>query len=56
MPALTARRCEKYLRETHKLADAPSIRVLRFALLELADMGRFGEQALASLVDAPGAS
>jgi hypothetical protein len=50
IPALTAA-CEKYLRETHQLADAPSIRVLRLMLMELADMGRFGEQALASLVD-----
>ncbi len=50
IPALSAA-CEKYLRETHKLADAPSIRALRFAMMELTDMGRFGEQALTSLVD-----
>jgi hypothetical protein len=42
---------EQYLRDTHKLADAPSIRLARFALLELADFERFGTQAIESLVD-----
>jgi hypothetical protein len=42
---------EQYTRDTHKLADAPSIRLARFALLELADIAQFGRQAVASLVD-----
>ena len=41
---------EQYLRDTHKLADAPSIRLARFALLELADIEAFGRQAVESLV------
>ena len=39
----------KYLVETNRLADAPSVRILRFAQLELADMRAFGEQALATI-------
>jgi hypothetical protein len=42
---------EQYIRDTHKLADAPSIRLARFALLELEDIEQFGRQAVASLVD-----
>ncbi|MEX2112200.1 MAG: hypothetical protein WD845_03395, partial [Pirellulales bacterium] len=42
---------EQYTRDTHKLADAPSVRWARFALLELADIERFGRQAVESLVD-----
>lgn len=37
---------EAYFLETNPLTDAPSRRVLRFLLLELDDMLRFGEQAL----------
>ena len=37
----------QYLDETNRLADAPSVRILRFAQLELADMQAFGVQALA---------
>ncbi len=39
----------QYLVETNRLADAPSVRILRFAQLELADMRAFGEQALATI-------
>jgi hypothetical protein len=50
VPALRAA-IEQYVRDTHKLADAPSIRLARFALLELADIEQFGRQTVASLVD-----
>ena len=39
----------RYLAETNRLADAPSVRILRFAQLELADMRAFGEQALKAI-------
>jgi hypothetical protein len=42
---------EQYVRDTHKLADAPSIRLARFALLELNDIEQFGRQAVESLVE-----
>jgi hypothetical protein len=38
--------------DTNPLADAPSVRVCRFAQLELADMMSFGRQCIACLVDA----
>ncbi len=37
---------EAYVATTNRLADAPSVRVARFALLELRDMVEFGRQAL----------
>ncbi len=40
----------KYLERTNRLADAPSVRLVRFADLEVADMLRFGETALAALL------
>jgi hypothetical protein len=42
---------EQYTRDTHKLADAPSIRLARFALLELADVEAFGRQTVESLAE-----
>jgi hypothetical protein len=48
LPALTVT-LDRYRVETHPLADAPSLRVCRFASLEVADMRAFGEQTLASL-------
>ncbi|MCE9548758.1 MAG: hypothetical protein K8T25_25040 [Planctomycetia bacterium] len=42
---------DKYRAESHPLCDAPSRRLLRFALLELEDMAAFGRQAVAALVD-----
>ncbi len=49
LPALKAA-LEKHLADTNRLADAPSVRVLRFALLELEDMIAFGKQSIKSLV------
>src|SRR5262245_22692816 len=37
---------QRHLADTHPLADAPSVRVCRFARLELADMMAFGNQCL----------
>ena len=50
LPALDAA-LERHMRDTNPLVDAPSIRVLRFARLELADMLDFGEKCIARLVD-----
>lgn len=41
----------RYLRETNPLTDAPTVRVLRFALLELADVHAFGRSSIECLVD-----
>jgi hypothetical protein len=38
---------ERHLHETNPLADAPSVRVLKFALMELREMAAYGEAALA---------
>ena len=46
---------QNHIAQTNPLADAPSIRLCRFALLELEDMIKFGQQCLASLVDASAA-
>jgi len=43
---------ERHLSDTNRLADAPSVRLCRFALLELADMAAFGKQCCDVLVDA----
>jgi hypothetical protein len=50
LPALKSA-LERHLRDTNPLADHPSVRVCRFALLELGDMQDFGVKAIASLVD-----
>src|SRR5439155_7873246 len=42
----------RHLRDTNPLADAPSVRVIRFARLELADMIEFGRKSIACLVTA----
>lgn len=42
--------------EAHPLADQPTVRVLRFALLELDDLLDYGRRAIQSLVDAEGRS
>ena len=49
IPALQAAMA-LHLRDTNVLADQPSVRICRFALLELVDIRSFGEQAVASLV------
>lgn len=51
LPALQAA-LQRHQADTNPLADAPSVRLCRFALLELEDMLRFGEQSIAALVDA----
>ena len=42
---------EKHLADTNPLADQPSIRLCRFALLELEDLLNYGTQTIKSLVD-----
>jgi hypothetical protein len=49
IPALDAA-LERHRRDTNPLVDAPSLRVLRFARLELGDMIEYGRKAVASLV------
>ncbi len=49
LPAL-AEAIERYRRETNLLTDSPSVRVCRFAALEVADMIEYGEAACRSLV------
>ena len=41
----------RHVADTNPLADAPTVRVLRFARLELADMLAFGTKSIACLVD-----
>jgi hypothetical protein len=43
---------ERHLADTNLLADHPSVRVCRFALLELDDLLKFGAQSIPALVDA----
>lgn len=50
MPALDAALAQ-HRDESNPVADAPSLRVCRFARLELADMIDFGRKAIACLVD-----
>ncbi len=52
IPALDAA-LERHAADTNPLTDAPSVRVCRFARLELADMKEFGRRCIALLVDAP---
>ena len=42
---------DNYIATTNPLADAPSVRVARFALLELRDMSEFGRQAVRALCE-----
>src|SRR5205085_3221877 len=50
LPALDAA-LARHLADNNPLADAPSVRVCRFARLELADMIDFGRRCIACLVD-----
>ncbi len=50
LPALDAA-LERHALDTNPLTDAPSVRVCRFARLEVADMLEFGGKCLDSLVD-----
>lgn len=43
---------ERYLTETNPLADHPSCRILRFALLELREIGEYGARAVQALISA----
>ncbi|MBE0542054.1 MAG: hypothetical protein IH623_11750 [Verrucomicrobia bacterium] len=52
LPALKAA-LKRHQADTNPLADAPSVRLCRFALLEIEDMLEFGAQCLASIVDTP---
>jgi len=52
VPALKAA-MERHLTDTNLLADHPSARLCRFALLELEEMSKFGAQTMAGLVDGP---
>ena len=49
LPALRAA-LERHVADTNPLADAPSIRLCRFALLEIGDMIQFGRVAIQKLV------
>jgi hypothetical protein len=49
LPALD-KALERHFRDTNPLVDAPSLRILRFARLELADMIAFGRKSIACLV------
>ncbi len=50
LPALDAA-LERHMADTNPLADAPSVRVCRFARIELADMIAYGTKCIASIVD-----
>src|SRR5437870_5583160 len=50
LPALDAALL-RHMNDTNPLADAPSIRVCRFARLEIADMIDFGTKSIACVVD-----
>src|SRR6516165_9489651 len=50
LPALDAA-LGRQLRDTNPLTDAPSIRVIRFARLEIGDMLDFGRKSIACLAD-----
>lgn len=52
IPAIRAC-CENIIRDAHPLADSPTVRVARLALVELDDIQQFGEQALECLIDEP---
>ncbi|HWD20345.1 MAG TPA: hypothetical protein VHB20_13810 [Verrucomicrobiae bacterium] len=49
VPALQ-KSLRRHIADTNRLADAPSVRLCRFALLELEDMEKYGAACLASLV------
>jgi hypothetical protein len=53
LPALDAA-LARHMADTNPLADAPSVRVCRFARLETGDMLVFGQKSIGCLVDAKG--
>jgi hypothetical protein len=50
VPALQSA-LENHIAQTNRLADAPSVRLCRFALLELDEMRRFGAECVKRLID-----
>src|SRR6266704_6153112 len=54
VPALKAALAQ-HLQDTNRLTDQPSVRLCRFALLEVQDLLDFGNQSIAALVDAESA-
>jgi hypothetical protein len=50
IPALQAA-LTRHLKETNKLVDHPSVRLCRFALVELEEVAAFGAQTIKSLID-----
>ncbi len=50
LPALDAA-LQRHIADTNPLTDAPTVRLCRFARLELADMIEFGRKCIACLVD-----
>jgi hypothetical protein len=42
---------QNHLADTNRLIDAPSVRICRFALLELEDMASFGTKCIQAIVD-----
>src|ERR1043166_164100 len=52
IPALVAA-LERHRTDTNHLADQPSVRLCRFALLELGELMEFGRKAVPCLVDTP---
>jgi hypothetical protein len=51
VPAVRAA-LEKHIQDTNQLTDHPSLRICRFALLELQEMEEYGRKAIPCLVDA----
>jgi len=50
LPALKSA-LERHQQDTNRLADQPSVRLCRFALIEISDMLQFGSECSAALVD-----
>src|SRR6266478_1073111 len=54
IPSLKAA-LEQHLQDTNRLTDQPTVRLCRFALLEIQDLLDFGKQSIAALTDAASA-
>ena len=52
LPAVV-RAFHRHLRDTNRLVDHPTVRLCRFALLELEEVAEYGRTAIGCLVDAP---
>jgi hypothetical protein len=51
VPALIAG-LNRHIADTNKLADAPTVRLCKLALLELTEIADYGQKAIAALIDA----